>query len=51
MECVSEAAAGLGPGVLGKRLGMEVTGVEIRIDGICGHCRRAGEEAPPRPSR
>lgn len=50
MECVSEADAGLGPGVLGERLGMEVTGVEIRIDGICGHCRRAGEGAPSRPS-
>jgi Fe2+ or Zn2+ uptake regulation protein len=52
MECVSEAAAGLGPGALGDRLGMDVMGVEMRIDGICRQCRRAGEDgSPPRPSR
>jgi Fe2+ or Zn2+ uptake regulation protein len=52
MECAPEAAAELGVAAFAARLGMEVTGAEIRIDGICRDCRQAGEDgALLRPSR
>lgn len=47
MECAPEAAAELGVAAFAARLGMDVTGAEIRIDGICRDCRRAGGEAGP----
>ncbi|QLA17045.1 Fur family transcriptional regulator [Desulfolutivibrio sulfoxidireducens] len=50
MECMPEAVRELGVAAFVDRLDMDVEGVEIRIDGLCRQCRRAGEgDAPPRP--
>ncbi len=46
MECMPDAVRELGVAAFVNRLDMDVEGVEIRIDGVCRRCRRAGEGEP-----
>lgn len=46
MECLPTAGQAVDILALAQSCGMEVAGVEIRIDGICAACRRAGEPRP-----
>lgn len=40
MECLPSAEGMVNVAALGAALAMEVTGVEVRIDGVCAVCRR-----------
>lgn len=40
MECLPDSEGLVDVAALGRRLGMDVVGVEVRIDGVCAACRR-----------
>ena len=44
MECLPTAVGLVDVAALGPMLAMDVTAVEVRIDGVCARCRR---QAPP----